>query len=391
MWSPQQARALDAVGRWMRSGADRVFRLFGAAGTGKTHLAAAIAEMAHVPVIFAAPTAKAAMMLSRRGCPAQTIHSLIYRVTPRSRARLDALVDRLAVTDPVSPEYESMLADIAEEEHILAQPLFSLVGRDFDDDTIIIVDECSMVDQTVGGDLMSHGCRVIAIGDPYQLPPVRGEGYFCDGTQPDAMLDEIHRQAADSPIIAMATAVRSGDSLPIGDYGCGCAVIPRSSDFRDRALESSQIITGRNRTRRACNRRIRELRGLTGAVAVSDRVVCLRNDPDLGIRNGQIWTVMDVSFSGGLADITMDDAADGMHTVQAHLDHFTGMTPLAYSRGNGVAELDHGWAITTHKAQGSQWSDVLVIDESAAFGPQASRWLYTAITRAQHSVAVVRG
>jgi len=57
----------------------------------------------------------------------------------------------------------------------------------------------------------------------------------------------------------------------------------------------------------------------------------------------------------------------------------------------GKQQFDFGYAITTHKAQGSQWDRVVIFDESAVFREEAPRWLYTALTRAAEQVIVVRG
>ena len=69
-----------------------------------------------------------------------------------------------------------------------------------------------MVDEELGRDLLSFGKPVLVLGDPAQLPPVKGGGFFTEA-EPDIMLTEVHRQAADNPIIRMSMVVREGGRL----------------------------------------------------------------------------------------------------------------------------------------------------------------------------------
>src|SRR5258707_8417402 len=72
-------------------------------------------------------------------------------------------------------------------------------------------------------DLLSFGKPILVLGDPFQLPPVKGAGFFTDGA-PDVMLTQIHRQAQDNPIIRLSELVRSGGELSVGDYGEGAGL-----------------------------------------------------------------------------------------------------------------------------------------------------------------------
>jgi len=74
---------------------------------------------------------------------------------------------------------------------------------------LIVIDECSMVDAELGRDLLSFGAPVLVLGDPAQLPPISGGGFFTDAA-PDAMLTEVHRQAQDDPIVRLSMEVRAG-------------------------------------------------------------------------------------------------------------------------------------------------------------------------------------
>ncbi|MBN9433069.1 MAG: ATP-binding protein [Burkholderiales bacterium 66-5] len=362
-WSPQQEDALRAVAEWLRRGDSPVFRLFGFAGTGKTTLAKHIAEDIDGKVAFAAFTGKAAHVLRSKGCEgAGTIHSLIYR--PRA----------------------------GEDEE---QPVFAINHDSAASEAeLIIIDECSMVDEELGRDLLSFGTPVLVLGDPAQLPPVKGGGFFTEA-EPDAMLTEVHRQAQDNPIIRLSMDVREGRPLALGSYG-ESRIIGRRDIDAAQILESDQVLVGTNKTRRAYNQRIRELKGLLSPMpAVGDKLVCLRNDKQKGLLNGGTWTVARLGAPRKtllrLDVVPEEDPGNKAVKVAVHPDFFeNGGESLAYAQRRASDEFDYGYALTVHKAQGSQWDDIVLFDESWAFRDHGSRWLYTGITRAAERLTVVR-
>ena len=190
-FTPHQDAALKAVGDWLdarpgKNGTPPVFRLFGYAGTGKTTLARHIADGVDGEVKYAAFTGKAALVMRNKGCDgASTIHSLIYRARESGEEQ---------------PNFE--LWDDAPASKA----------------RLIVIDECSMVDADLGRDLMSFDCPLLVLGDPAQLPPIQGGGFFTNDA-PDAMLTEVHRQAQDDPIVRMSMAVREGRPLEAGQFG----------------------------------------------------------------------------------------------------------------------------------------------------------------------------
>ena len=181
-WSPQQDAALKAVAEWLRRGDRPVFRLFGYAGTGKTTLAKHIAGV-EGDVAFGAYTGKAALVCARRGEGASTIHSLIYR----SREG-----------DENGPQFVLNRSSSAAKADL------------------IVIDECSMVDEELGRDLLSFGRPVLVLGDPAQLPPVKGGGFFTEA-ESDVMLTEVHRQAAGRPDRAHVDAGARGRTAGAGE------------------------------------------------------------------------------------------------------------------------------------------------------------------------------
>tara|TARA_R110002126_G_scaffold19188_5_gene72213 strand:+ start:495 stop:1622 length:1128 start_codon:yes stop_codon:yes gene_type:complete len=373
-FSPQQDQALKAVSKWLREGQTPIFRLFGFAGTGKTTLARHFAEHVDGDVLFAAFTGKAAQVLRSRGAKnANTIHSLIYR--PRGEEEVeDETTGKTSVTPMFSVNRQSPVGNAA----------------------LIVIDECSMVDEELGKDLLSFGTPVLVLGDPGQLPPISGGGYFTE-EEPDILLTEIHRQARDNPIIDLAMQVRNGQNLDYGDYGT-TRIISKSEVNQELVLEADQVLVGTNKTRKRYNQRLRILKGFDQPYPISgDKLVCLRNDPTKGLLNGSLWQVMTAAKETTKPGINVllrpeeDDMQRGSAKVRLLKAAFEESdVEIPWTTKKRFDDFDFGYALTVHKAQGSQWNNVVLFDESWAFRETSSRWLYTAITRAVETLTIVR-
>jgi len=410
-WSPQQDQALKSVAEWLTHGHQQIFRLYGFAGCGKTTLAKEFGAGLDGTVLYGAPTGKAAYVLRQKGCDgASTVHSMIYHAKEKGRATLlDMEQQLITLRMELKAELESQpeffpvkqieehkgvlrLKKLIEGERVsLSQPFFTLnLDSAVADAALVVIDEWSMVDARLNEDLCSFGTKILALGDPAQLPPVYDNG---DAAQPDIMLTEIHRQALNNPIIAMATRVRNEEPLPLGFYG-NSLVLDREEINPSFAKQADQILVGRNRTRHASNRRMRFLLGHTKPLPVPrDRLVCLRNNHEVGLLNGAIWMVKDIGQLGEeriYMTICPEDGGDELG-VEAHTHHFLGLGgDLPWWERKDAEEFDFGYALTVHKAQGSQWDDVLLFDESECFRGDRWRWLYTGITRAAKRIVVVR-
>ncbi|MGN6290439.1 MAG: ATP-dependent DNA helicase [Sphingopyxis terrae] len=369
-WSPQQEAAIAAVKTWLGDrGGPQVFRLFGYAGTGKTTLAKELAGSVKGSVLYATFTGKAALVLRKKGCEgASTIHSLIYAVE----------VDEVTGEATFKLNKDSALADAA----------------------LLIVDEVSMVGEELAKDLLSFNTRILVLGDPAQLPPVKDEGFFINA-EPDVMLTEVHRQAEGNPIIRMSMDIRAGRRLQVGAHG-DSVVIDRNSIGRDelaqRVLDADQLLCGLNRSRVAFNDRIRSLNGLVGRrepwhPTVGDRLICLRNRREKHLFNGGLWDAQKVVTSDNKLKITvasLDEERDPV-SISVFEQFFNGTEQeLDWRERRGTEEFTFGWAITCHKSQGSQWNSVIVFDESGAFRDARRNWLYTAVTRAAEKVTVIQ-
>jgi exodeoxyribonuclease-5 len=312
-------------------------------------------------VLFAAFTGKAACVMRSKGCySASTIHSLIYKARE---------------SDEETPSFELWNDAPASKAKL------------------IIIDECSMVDAELARDLMSFGVPLLVLGDPAQLPPIHGGGFFTDA-KPDAMLTEVHRQAQDDPIVRLSMEIRAGNPLTQGQYG-ETQVVRRDALDPKRVLDADQVLVGRNVTRRAYNARLRERRGFTDALPMTgDKLVCLRNNRRKGLFNGGLWMVKE-SPKARRQIIRMrlkpdEDLGERLIKVSVRPECFTGtIEEFDWPQRKAYDEFDFGYVLTVHKAQGSQWDDVVLFDESGAFPDNRDRWLYTGVTRAAKRLTIV--
>ena len=392
-FSPEQERALAAVKEWFDDPFRKpYFYLAGYAGTGKTTLAKHFAQDHRVA--FGAFTGKAASVMRAKGCrDAKTIHSLIYAPTFKSELKLQTLQDKLDKEEDET-QRAALRIQIREEQDRLKNPSFE--KRDvtgIDDADLVIIDECSMVDKRMGMDLLSYEKPILVLGDPAQLPPVGSSGFFTGG-EPDFMLTQVHRQAAESGILQLATRIREGKELDFGTFG-NATVMRRGELDPSDVPGYDQILVGRNATRHATNNRMRELLGRASPFPEADeRLVCLRNNKEFGLLNGEIYYTAEPAQGEGsdvlLLDIT-DEARQRRMSIAAWTDFFTVVKPnIEWPTIQQAQQFTYGYVLTTHKAQGSEWPRVIVFDESSTFRADAQRWLYTAVTRASEQLTLIR-
>jgi exodeoxyribonuclease V len=406
MWSPQQEATISKVAKWIKNpNGQQVFRLFGYAGTGKTTIAKHLAEGVDGEVKFAAFTGKAALVLRQKGCPATTIHSLIYTSRDKGKQKIKELEDTLASLkgdlarqglNQIQIQEHIRVIDleklIKEENANLSQPHFvKNLDSELKNASLLIIDEVSMVDKRMGEDLISFGKPILVLGDPAQLPPIKSAGYFTEGVKPDVMLTEIHRQAQESGILRFATDLRMGRDFRGNKYGDDCIIMNKRNVNSELVVRPNQIIVGRNRTRSAYNSRLREILGLVESgfdfplPVAEDKLVCLKNNHEAGLLNGALFRVVDVGsvYDDKIAMEVVPEGEDFSQTISSHIHHFEGRgDDLPYWQKKEAEEFDYGYAMTCHKSQGSQWDHVMVFDESASFGINWNKWAYTAATRA---------
>ena len=409
-----QENAKNLIVEWFTNTDDKIFVLSGYAGTGKTFLIDYVVRQelklsVGVEAVFVSPTGKAAANLVRCGCVAGTVHSLIYM-------------------------RDGEEFDVDENGEIIEKQELSFIKRPTIDANIrlIIVDEASMINETVLNDLLSFGVKCLFCGDGAQLPPVNGTCPLM--AQPHYTMKEIVRQAADNPIIQLATMAREGKRIPYGNYGDKVCVIGRNGmtaqDRKRIFLKADQIICGRNKTRTALNAEIRGYKGIPQEQLLpidGEKLICTLNDWEKPLDseekfylvNGIIGTAQNIregfddlavmEFQADFLDDCVTAPFDtGIFTRGAYR-HLYGDRAVTLSDGSVVHEgnfallhalrsvsdepicrFEFAYAVTCHKAQGSEFDFVVVFDESWAFGDEANRWLYTAITRAKDKLLLIR-
>jgi exodeoxyribonuclease-5 len=225
----------------------------GVAGTGKTTLLTAIANEFPEAKLCAFTGKAAAVLRSKSGLPAQTVHSLFYRLVSKG------------VDEKTGKRWLYF-------QRIHAAGAMS--GQ------IILLDECSMIDQKTARDLLQSGAKIVAVGDPGQLSPVHGVSFFND---PDVTLSTIHRQALDSAVLRQAHAMRqTGRYQADGD---DFEVVRSASD--EQMMTVDTILCWRNATRHAINAKMRKLLGYNLPYPMAgETVLCLKNSHQHGIFNG---------------------------------------------------------------------------------------------------------
>lgn len=314
--------------------------LGGRAGTGKTTVIRHLADLLDGFVVCAY-TGKAVNVLKSKGVQAKTIHSLIYK----------------AYTDAERKVFFSLANDL--------------------DCKGIIVDEASMVSRTLCEDLRSFGKPLIFVGDHGQLEPVGDD--FNLMKEPDYRLETIHRNAGEIAHFAeyirqgyrpSSWQVRNGPSRSI-------SFLPRGR-HSDVLLEADQAICAYNKTRAEVNSEFRRMLGRGLGVEAGDRVMCLRNDSRVALFNGMQGFVrtlysgdfMDFESEGTVQHVAFDREVFGQVKYELDRDRDSPMP------------FDYSYCVTAHKAQGSEWDSVLVMEQKCDLWDHR-RWAYTSASRAR--------
>lgn len=388
--SPEQERGRSAVLQWFRNPnrTKQWFFLNGSAGTGKSSCTVATIESIKGKVLFAAPTAKAALVMSRKGCQgAQTIHSLIYK--PKgvggNKAAIHKMEAELKTLDP-NTDKARLLAKELKKLLEGVKPMFSLnLDSALREASLLVVDEVSMVDHFTMQDLLSFNIPILVQGDLWQLPPIGGKNFFKD-IPADYTLTQIHRQAADSPVIHLATLARDKKPIPLGNYGDSFVTNDKS---KVDALSHDQIIVGKNTTRHATNEKVRMLRGFIGEMPnPGETVICKNNNRELGLTNGDIFKVDSfdiISNNVGIIGVTNEELST---RVICHTQYFVGKEPDPWEKKKREC-FSFGYCATAHACQGSEYPSVYMVDQSRYFPGIQSLWKYTGISRASDRITIL--
>lgn len=367
--------------------------LSGYAGTGKSTCVRFIVEalisqfgVKEDDICYACYTGKAAQVLLKKGNKnVSTLHKLMYESLPRQ--------DGTWYRKPV----------------------------DFIPYKIIIIDEISMMPGSMWQQLLKYSVHIIGMGDNFQLPPVDKSDDNDLLLKPHFFLGTVLRQAQESEIIRVSMDIRAGKPLDLLD-GTEVKVLNPADFDESMLLWADQVLVGTNATRISLNNTMRRLLGRDGGPQDGDKVICLKNEWDIladnhdPLVNGTIGYLKNsyssyvdfprylgghrfgvlqsdfVSDSGALfTDINMDKKM--IMTGEKCCDFKTAWT-ITRNKTHGYKmpkEFTYGYAITTHKSQGSQWEKVLVVEERFPFDKtEHARWLYTALTRAEEKAVIIK-
>ncbi len=382
--SEKQKSILTDIKGWY-FGRNKQYLTFGGyAGTGKTTLLGYLSSILHqdnkkIKIAFCSYTGKASRVLQRKLKEAKaidmndyvgTIHRLIYK--------------------PIMDDKDEIIGWSRIED------------KDFEYD-LIVVDEASMVTKDIWNDLLSFDKPVLAVGDHGQLPPI--EGSFNLMEKPELRLEEIFRQEANNPIIKVSEIARRYGTIPAMEFSPKVVKFKKDREDVQEILSEifetfdneTMVLTGYNSTRVKMNKGIRQLLEFESPEPLTgDRVICLKNNHIDDVFNGMTGTILSIDKVGMTgnkyyeAEIELD-GEDEIFYGNLSIDQFGKDTTLAFDRDRQLNLFDFGYALTVHKAQGSQARRVVVFEErfSRMTDDMWKRWLYTAVTRATEELYII--
>lgn len=375
----------------------------GYAGTGKSTLISYIISALNLnpefDVAYIAYTGKASEVLRRKGCAnAMTAHKLLYhtRKTPQGG-------------------------------------FITVPKQSIGDFKIIVVDEVSMLPTKMWFLLLRYGIHVLACGDPGQLPPIthKDEEPLRILDHPHIFLDEVMRQAQDSEIIRLSMDIREHKPIEYFD-GAEVKVIPKDTVSTGMYQWADQILTATNAERFKVNKIMRELLGRGASPEPGDKVISLSNH----------WDIFSADGEANLVNGTIGYLGEECNKIDVHYPvktFYKFSNPVPILRANFISEIgeeyeplnidytalttgkvflnnreeydlymakqrvhkepfpqeplefNYGYAITVHRAQGSEWDKILVVEEKFPFDlEEHTRWLYTAVTRGVSKLVLAR-
>jgi exodeoxyribonuclease-5 len=408
--SADQELAYQIMAKWLANGGivhpkqtnPHLLTLCGYAGCGKTVLVSVLAKEFGTAIRFAfcALSGRAASVLGNKlreqgirfgegGHYCGTIHRLIYK--------------------PIEDEKGEVV-------YWAKNPKL-----DYD---IIIMDEASMISESIFQDLSSYGIDILAVGDHGQLPPI--EGKFSLMQEPILRLEKIHRQAQDNPIINLSMIIRETGKIPTKiPNNKHISIIKKSEyvDFLRQTYRGKQnpeeildyaVLCYKNTTRAMLNTMIRNVvfGNISPTPLSNDLVICLKNvnkpnskQPPMynGYRgyfltgitetDRDFWSAK-LSFPYEDIEVKVNNLCKHQFGYQKTFSSFEELEKfgMKVKHWNDVGLLfDYGYAITCHKSQGSQFDNVILFNERPApvTDDNYRRWAYTAVTRSSDKLTII--
>ena len=327
-------------------------------------------------VMFSAFTGKACQVLTNKGCRAMTLHKLLYKV------KVDKYGD-------ISFELK---------DHLPYK--------------LVVIDECSMAPLSMIEELRTFNIPIVFLGDPGQLPTINKEDDNHLLEHPDIFLTEVLRQALDSPIILLSMKIRKGESIDDFNYD-EAKVIHRNQLTEEDLKNANMILVGTNKMRQKINKAMRAFYGKKGIIDEGEKLICTQNYwedlIEVSLTNGTVgnfshWRESSKSYFKGslkVPTIVGEFTSEFGLKKTIHLDKkfITEEVSCLTQRQKAhikprllcPREFTYAYAITGHKAQGSEWDNVIVFEEDFPYGADHVKWLYTCVTRAKKKVILVRG
>lgn len=363
----------------------------GLAGTGKSTLVKFLISALEtrgidpdIDVSYAAFTGKAAQVLKEKGCNnAKTLHKLLYKTIPK-------------------PDGSFIFVPKEELEYY-----------------VVVVDECSMMPKEMWDLLTSYpDVFIIALGDPGQLPALFDSCNILNN--PHIFLDEVMRQAADSGIIELSMKVRNEEDIK-GFSSSDARVLPKDEFVTGMLTWADITLCATNNTKDNLNNLYRQILNKNGIVDEEEKLICNKNYWDVfsidgePLTNGCIgyfknikeesfvlpdylyperFTLLRGDFVTETGELYPDILID-KKLIEIGKPTFTNKQRYAISKNKKYKkvlplEFSYGYAITTHRSQGSEWEKVLVVEEGFPFKKEEHKqWMYTACTRASSRLTVL--
>ena len=388
----EQQIAADAAVNWFHHSSEQTFSIEGPAGTGKSVVISEILSRLNLrpeEVLPMAYTGQACTIMRKRGMPkACTCHSGLF--------------------DPIQTTVKDSHGRIVMNKQFNV-PLvkWSFIPKDFTNSEIklIILDEAWMIPKHFKQYIDNTGIKVLATGDPGQLPPVGGEpGYLTSGII--YHLTELMRQAENSPIVYLANRARLGIPIETGMYGNDVLVIFDDELDNDIIAKSNVVLCGKNITREHINQVVRnQILGITTDYPLfGERVICRKNNwerevdgihlvngltgtvispPDIGRFSG---TTMMIDFLPDLLDKPFLNTEINYKYINASHQEKEALKTNPYLEGE---RFEYAYGSTVHLSQGSEYDSGTYIEEFLRSDIQ-NALNYTAITRFKRQMIYVK-
>lgn len=375
---------------WYFNSPEQVFQIAGNPGTGKSVVLNAIVSGIGVEMAKTAPmayTGSASIIMRMKGLTnARTIHSTLYD----------------PVEKPILDNYGNPIMD-----SYFNKPMTEIVyvPKDLNYLDLMIIDEGSMVPETMREDIESRGKKILVAGDLDQLLPVAGRPAYLHSGKVH-VLDQIMRQAEGSPIVYLCQRAKAGLPIHTGLYGQSVLVVSEDEVTNDMLRWAGIVLCGKNVTRENLNNKIRKdlCHRTSPYPQFGEKVICRKNNWSLesggiNLTNGLTGVVVNnpdpstfnkdmfsIDFVPDLTNIPFNAVDVDYKYFIAPYDQKKFMKDSKYSFGN---KFEFGYAQTVHLAQGNQWTHGIYFEEFLHQDTN-SRLNYTALSRFSHKCIYVK-